>query len=84
MFANLRPYVVAEHVKQHPFRDGEVGPLLSFDLLKTWDSDCLVEGPNSCFSPKIDKGRSKYPVLLFLGLFECFLLVLQGFGGFAQ
>ena len=25
-----------------------------------WDPDCLVQGPNSCFSPKIDKGRSQY------------------------
>ena len=25
-----------------------------------WDPDCLVQGPNSWISPKIDKGRSKY------------------------
>ena len=24
-----------------------------------WDADCLVQGPNSWISPKIDKGRSK-------------------------
>ena len=28
-------------------------------LPQRWDPDCLVQGPNSCFSPKIDKGRSK-------------------------
>ena len=47
-------------------------PCLSHPLLDTpaliglvdipwwsWDPDCLVQGPNSWISPKIDKGRSK-------------------------
>ena len=28
---------------------------------KFWDPDCLVQDPNSWTSPKIGKGRSKYP-----------------------